>query len=462
MMTLISVFTGSWVIVLELYPGFSLYRGLYEFGQYSFMGNLMGTHGMQWIHLNDPENGMKDVLIIMFVEWLVVLFGAYYMDLVLSSAKSPLFFLTNFRKESPSSIQKLSLARTGSKVVVDMNKPDVTQEREKVEQLLLEPKTGHAIICDNLKKVYPGRDGNPEKFAVKGLSLALPRAECFGMLGPNGAGKTSFISMMIGLTKPTSGTAFVQDLDLRTQMDWIYTSMGVCPQHNLLWETLTGREHLLFYGRLKNLKGSALTAAVEESLKSVNLFNGGVADKQVGKYSGGMKRRLSVAISLIGDPKVVYMDEPSTGLDPASRSNLWTVVKRAKRDRAIVLTTHSMEEAEALCDRLGIFVDGSLQCIGNPKELKARYGGTYVFTMTTQVDHEKEVASMVRQLSPNAERTYHTFGTQKFEIPKGEVRIADVFHAVEVAKDRFPVFAWGLSDTTLEDVFIKVANAAAA
>ncbi|XP_058181102.1 uncharacterized protein LOC131299530 [Rhododendron vialii] len=109
-------------------------------------------------------------------------------------------------------------------------------------------------------------------------------------------------------------------------MKRVYTSMGVCPQHDLLWETLTAREHLLFYGRLKNLKGPALHRAVEESLRSVNLLNGGVADKQAGKYSGGMKRRLSVAISLIGDPKVVYMDEPSTGLDPASRSELWKVV----------------------------------------------------------------------------------------------------------------------------------------
>jgi ABC-type multidrug transport system ATPase subunit len=124
------------------------------------------------------------------------------------------------------------------------------------------------------------------------------------MLGPNGAGKTSFINMMIGLIKPSSGTAYVQGLDIQTDMDRIYTSMGVCPQHDLLWETLTGREHLLFYGRLKNLRGASLTQAVEESLKSVNLFHGEVADKQAGKYSGGMKRRLSVAISLIGDPKV--------------------------------------------------------------------------------------------------------------------------------------------------------------
>ncbi|KAG5522832.1 hypothetical protein RHGRI_034846 [Rhododendron griersonianum] len=267
---------------------------------------------------------------------------------------------------------------------------------------------------------------------------------------------------MIGLIKPTSGMAYVEGLDIRTQMDEIYTSMGVCPQHDLLWETLTGREHLLFYGRLKNLKGSALSQAVEESLKSVNLFHGGVADKMAGKYSGGMKRRLSVAISLIGDPKVVYMDEPSTGLDPASRNNLWNVVKRAKQDRAIILTTHSMEEAEHLCDRLGIFMDGSLQCIGNPKELKARYGGSYVFTMTTSSNHEEEVQNLVKNLSPNANKIYHLSGTQKFELPKQEVRIADVFQAVEKAKSRFTVHAWGLADTTLEDVFIKVARGAQA
>lgn len=460
-------FPNGWIIVMELYPGFSLYRGLYEFAQYSFTGNYMGTDGMRWGDLSDSTNGMRDILIIMFVEWLIVLFVAYYIDQVLSSGngvkRSPLFFLQNFRKKKPmSSFRKPSLKRQGSKVFVKMEKADVSQEREKVEQLLLESGANHAIICDNLRKVYPGRDGNPEKIAVKGLSLALSHGECFGMLGPNGAGKTSFISMMIGLTVPTSGTAFVEGLDIRTDMDGIYTSMGVCPQHDLLWETLTGREHLLFYGRLKNLKGAALTQAVEESLKSVNLFHGGVGDKQAGKYSGGMKRRLSVAISLIGDPKVVYMDEPSTGLDPASRNNLWNVVKRAKQGRAIILTTHSMEEAEVLCDRLGIFVDGSLQCIGNPKELKARYGGSYVFTMTTSSNHEEEVESLVRHLSPNTNKIYQISGTQKFELPKQEVRIADVFQAVENAKSRFTVQAWGLADTTLEDVFIKVARGAQA
>ncbi|XP_010256765.1 PREDICTED: ABC transporter A family member 7-like isoform X2 [Nelumbo nucifera] len=455
-------FPRGWIIVMELYPGFSLYRGLYEFGQYSFLGSYMGIDGMQWKDLSDSTNGMEEVLIIMFVEWMVVLPVAYYLDQVLALGsgvrKHPLFFMEKFWKKRSPSFRRPSLRRQGSRVFVQMEKADVSQEREKVEQLLLEPRVNHAIICDNIKKVYPGKDGNPEKFAVRGLSLSLPRGECFGILGPNGAGKTSFINMMIGLITPTSGTAFVQGLDIRTDMDKIYTSMGVCPQHDLLWETLTGREHLLFYGRLKNLKGAALTQAVEESLKSVNLFHGGVGDKQSGKYSGGMKRRLNVAISLIGDPKVVYMDEPSTGLDPASRNNLWNVVKRAKQDRAIILTTHSMEEAEVLCDRLGIFVDGNLQCIGNPKELKARYGGSYVFTMTTSSNQEDDVENLVRSLSPNANKIYHISGTQKFEIPKQEVKIADVFQAVENAKKMFTIHAWGLADTTLEDVFIKVAQ----
>uniref|UniRef100_I1NWF4 ATPase AAA-type core domain-containing protein n=1 Tax=Oryza glaberrima TaxID=4538 RepID=I1NWF4_ORYGL len=217
----------------------------------------------------------------------------------------------------------------------------------------------------------------------------------------------------------------------------------------LLWETLTGREHLLFYGRLKNLQGAPLSQAIEKSLKNVRLFAGGIADKLVSKYSGGMKRRLSVAISLIGDPKVVYMDEPSSGLDPASRKDLWNAVKSAKQDRAIILTTHSMEEAEFLCDRIGIIANGSLQCIGNSKELKAKYGGSYVLTVTTATgEAEEEMRRLVQSISPTMNIVYHISGTQKFEMAKQEVRISQVFWAMEHAKRRMNVLAWGLADTT--------------
>ncbi|KAG0592931.1 hypothetical protein KC19_1G291300 [Ceratodon purpureus] len=464
------------ITALEIIPPFATYRGLWEFAQYAFKGVYTGTKGMQWSNLNDEKNGMKTVLIILAVEAIVFMLLTLYLDQVVASGggirKHPLFFL-NFKRKDKSIGSTLASSRSNSRKISGSSKSlshmavedkkavkrqDVEREREQVEELAANPTTEYPIVCDNLKKVYPARDGNPPKYAVNGFSLAVPKGECFGILGPNGAGKTSSINMMIGFLKPSSGTAYIQGMNILTDMDRIYTCMGVCPQHDLLWGKLTSREHLLFYGRLKNLKGTELKNAVESSLRSVNLWDNGVADKQCGKYSGGMKRRLSVAISLIGNPQVVYMDEPSTGLDPASRYNLWNVVKQSKQDRAIILTTHSMEEAEALCDRLGIFVNGELQCIGNAKELTARYGGLYMLTITTPPEEEAAVMELVKSLTPNFKKTYGLSGTQKFELPKKEVSVTTVFTAIEQAKKRLHIQAWGLSDTTLEDVFIKVAR----
>ncbi|PWZ13877.1 ABC transporter A family member 7 [Zea mays] len=465
-------FPYGWTLVMEIVPGFSLYRGLYELGQYAFSGSSIGTTGMTWRSLKDPLNGMRDVMIVMSVEWAVLLILAFYLDqtslLGGGVRKNPFFCFRCLQKKCATSLHEPSFVQQDSKVILDMEKSDVALERKVVEQFLIDPNANQAIICDNLRKVYHGRDGNPDKLAVRGLSLVLQKGQCFGMLGPNGAGKTSFINMMIGLIKPTSGTAYVHGMDINMDMGDIYTNMGVCPQQNLLWETLTGKEHLFFYGRLKNLKGSALMKfsfwklssylracynhifselfhcqAVDHSLKSVNLSHA----------PDGL-------CNLTNVHQVVFMDEPSTGMDPASRNNLWNVVKEAKKNRAIILTTHSMEEAEVLCDRLGIFVDGDFQCLGNPKELKARYGGTYIFTVTTPPDQEMEVEHLVRQFSPSANKIYHLSGTQKFELPKQEVKIAHVFDMVEKAKRRLSIHAWGLVDTTLEDVFIKVARGA--
>uniref|UniRef100_A0A0D9VDM7 ABC transporter domain-containing protein n=1 Tax=Leersia perrieri TaxID=77586 RepID=A0A0D9VDM7_9ORYZ len=443
-----------WITLLELFPAFSLYRIIYEFAQSALLENNMNSSGMKWIDLNDPKNGMRSVLIIMVLEWFLFLLLAFYLDHFGS-------FQNGIRKAAVlfhSHIDKKTIQLQEFKASADNEKADVIKEREMVEQLLLESNNSCSVICDNLKKVYRGKDGNPKKVAVKGLSLSIPRGQCFGVLGPNGAGKTTLINMLTGFTKPTSGTAYIEGMDIQFEMDKIYAGIGVCPQHDLLWETLTGREHLMFYGRLKNLRGAALAQAVDQSLKSVRLFAGGVADKLLGTYSGGMKRRLSVAISLIGDPKVVYMDEPSSGLDPASRKLLWNAVKSAKQDRAIILTTHSMEEAEALCDRIGIVANGSLQCIGNSKELKAKYGGSYVLTVTTAAGEVEQMKRLVQFISPTMQRVYHISGTQKFEMPKQEVRICEVFQAMEHTKSRMTVSAWGLADTTLEDVFIRVAR----
>lgn len=323
---------------------------------------------------------------------------------------------------------------------------------------------GTALLVRNLRKVYPGKDGQPDKVAVAQLSLAVYSRECFGLLGPNGAGKTTSLKMMQGFLQPTSGTVMVQGYDVRSQTSLVHHVVGVCPQHDLLWKTLTAREHLTFYGTLKNLKGDALLNAVEESLQGVNLHEKGVADKVAGSYSGGMKRRLSVAISTMGDPAVVFLDEPSTGLDPASRRLLWDVIRRTRQERAVMLTTHSMEEAEALCDRMGIFVLGGLRCIGSPKELTARYGSHLFFTLTTPLDEEQAAADVVYSLCPGAQLVYSIGGTQKFEMPKEQVTLHRVFSEMDRVKrvGQLRLLDWGICNATLEQVFIKVTQDAGA
>jgi len=279
-------------------------------------------------------------------------------------------------------------------------------------------------------------------------------------------------------------------------MPAIYTIMGVCPQDNHIWDTLTAKDHLLFYGRLKNLEGETLENAISEALGAVNLL--GNIDDQASTFSGGMKRRLSVAISMIGDPLVCYLDEPSTGLDPASRRTLWKCIKEAKKTRSILLTTHSMEEAEALCDRLGIFIDGALHCLGPPKALTEKYGGTYalsvssvtltlaltlaltltltltliqiltliliggtyVLSVSSTPEYEAGINDLVKSMAPSYKRTHSVAGTQMFEMPTSEVTLSAVFDTMLSHRDSLKIRDWGVANTTLEEAFIKIAKAA--
>ena len=161
------------------------------------------------------------------------------------------------------------------------------------------------------------------KTAVNNLNLTMYEGEIFCLLGHNGAGKSTTISMLTGLISPSDGEATIFGKDIGVSMDELRQSMGVCPQHDLLWPALTAREHLRFYGRLKGLKGKHLKDTIKSMLEKVNLT--GFAKRRSGGFSGGMKRRLSMANALMGDPSIVYMDEPSTGLDPASKHGLWDV-----------------------------------------------------------------------------------------------------------------------------------------
>lgn len=314
------------------------------------------------------------------------------------------------------------------------------------------------------------------KIAVKQLHLSIYQNECFGFLGPNGAGKSTTLNMLCGYLKPSGGAAELAGRSLLSNLDAVHLVMGVCPQDNVLWESLTAGEHLAFYGRMKGLGGKELDQAIDDGLRNVNLFH--EKNKRAGAFSGGMKRRLCVAISLIGDPTIVLLDEPTTGLDPDARKQLWTVIKKQKETSCMMLTTHSMEEAEVLCDRLGIFAGGELKCIGTSSDLKRRFQLAYKLTFTShlleaeatqrlkawQVHEPGPVETMLSNfvvgLAPHAVLLNSIAGTQNWELPVNEVRLSEVFRVMEqpATKQALGLLDWGICNTTLEEVFVRIAT----
>jgi len=234
------------------------------------------------------------------------------------------------------------------------------------------------ILVKNLKKQFYGGMRTAGKYAVQGISLAIPNGQCFGLLGINGAGKTTTLSMLSGEFAPSAGEAYLGGLNLLTDIHKCRRKVGFCPQFDSLFELLTAREHLELYSRIKGIKESDIDAVVGTKIREMGLTE--YADRYAGTFSGGNKRKLSVAIAMIGEPSIVFLDEPSTGMDPVARRFMWEVISDivTKREKcSLILTTHSMEECEALCTRIGIMVGGVLRCLGSAQKLRNRYGDGY-------------------------------------------------------------------------------------
>lgn len=252
---------------------------------------------------------------------------------------------------------------------------DCIKEREFVQDINQKYIPSFPLIVRGLRKEFEGIPGEGKKIAVRGIHLSIKKGEMFGLLGPNGAGKTTLISMLTGMYQPTSGEAFIGGFSLENELDKIQVSIGVCPQFDILWPELTVEEHLYFYARLKGVQPDKEDEVVSKAISEVFLDK--FRDFKTQELSGGMRRRLSVAISLVGNPKIIFLDEPSTGLDPENRRQLWDILSQSKGKRALVITTHSMEEADVLCSRIGIISHGKLRCIGNQTHLKNKFTGGY-------------------------------------------------------------------------------------
>jgi ABC-2 type transport system ATP-binding protein len=213
-----------------------------------------------------------------------------------------------------------------------------------------------------------------ELAAVDGVDLTIGQGEIFGLLGPNGAGKSTLIKLLTTLLPPSAGTATVAGFDIKRDSRRVRASIGYVPQLVSADGSLTAEENLRLFARLHGVPGREIKARMQEALAFVGLSD--VAKRPARGYSGGMIRRLEIALALIHQPRVLFLDEPTVGLDPVARQAVWKQVKRlvSERGATILLTTHFMEEADELCDRVAIMARGRISAVGTPSELKARLG----------------------------------------------------------------------------------------
>ncbi len=287
--------------------------------------------------------------------------------------------------------------------------------------------------------------------AVDGVDLTIPAGEIYGFLGPNGAGKSTTVRMLCTLLRPTGGTASVAGHDIATEADAVRLRIGVALQEASLDEKQTGREVLVLQGRMYGLRGPELQRRIDEVVDFVDI--GDAIDQFVGTYSGGMKRRVDLATALLHEPEVLFLDEPTTGLDPASRAKVWEEVRRLNDDLGITifLTTQYLEEADLLADRVGIIAAGRIIAEGTPTELKRSVGNDLIVANVADVSDElaAEIGALPGVNDVNVHGSEVTVATSD-----GATLVNDLVVVLNRADRRAEQLT--LRTPTLDDVFLQV------
>jgi len=302
----------------------------------------------------------------------------------------------------------------------------------------------NAIEVDAIRKCYG------EFCAVDDLSFVVEQGEVFGLLGPNGAGKSTLIRLLTTLLLPTSGTARVNGFDVVTQADDVRASIGVIPQAMTSDLELSAAENMIIFAKLYGVSRERRTRVITELLSAVDLLSW--KDKPVKQFSGGMRRRLEIARGLVHEPKIFFLDEPSTGLDPVSRVAVWDMISRLKRehDLTILLTTHYMDEADKLCDRIAIVDHGKLVALDSPLKLKASIPGSTIMEVSFSsvpvgwLETLRGLADVQTvKVDENVFRIASTSG------PQSTVALLEAAKAAQVT-----VTSLTVQSTTLDDVFL--------
>uniref|UniRef100_A0A672GMS6 P-type phospholipid transporter n=1 Tax=Salarias fasciatus TaxID=181472 RepID=A0A672GMS6_SALFA len=411
--------------VLLIFPHFCLGRGLIDMATNQAMATLFSSFGedrfkdpLSWEMVGKNLCAMGIQGIVMFITTVLIQYK-FFCKPRLISAKS--------RSEEEEDV-------------------DVARERWRV----YDGKANNDLlrICD-LTKVY-SRKRAP---AVDRLCVGVPAAECFGLLGINGAGKTTTFKMLTGDIPVSSGEAFLNGYSIRTEMRDVHQNLGYCPQFDAINDLLTGREHLEFYARLRGVPEDEVAMVAEWGIQKLGLVK--YSSKPAGTYSGGNKRKLSTAMALIGCPPVVFLDEPTTGMDPKARRFLWDcILSVIKEGRSVILTSHSMEECEALCTRMAIMVNGRFKCLGSIQHLKSRFGEGY--TVIVRVGGSPPalgpVDDFVQQIFPGSVLKEKHHNTLQYQLPHANGALAHIFSQFASNQQRLRVEDYSVSQTTLDQV----------
>jgi ABC-2 type transport system ATP-binding protein len=312
------------------------------------------------------------------------------------------------------------------------------------------------IETHNLRKTFQSRQNKDRKVqtveAVKGIHLQVSEGEIFGFLGPNGAGKSTTLRMLTTLIPPTDGSARVVGFDLHSQQAQVRERIGYVSQAGGTDPSATGRENLMLQGRLYGISKQDAAARTEELVKALEFE--GFADRIARTYSGGQKRRLDLALGMVHRPKLLFLDEPTTGLDPQSRAHLWQELRKLRaQGTTIFLTTHYLEEADALADRLAIIDDGTIVAEGTPDALKRQIAGDVVtLGVETQNGRFQKLQNLLHN-QPFVREIHPGDGEVQLYVERGEESLPSLLRLLDEAG--LEVRTVALARPSLDDVFLR-------
>jgi ABC-2 type transport system ATP-binding protein len=305
-----------------------------------------------------------------------------------------------------------------------------------------------AIVARDIVKTFKGT----EVPALGGVSISVEQGKVYCLLGPNGAGKTTLIRVLTTLLKPDSGEATVAGIDVKADPIGVRARIGLGGQYAAVDEFLTGRENLVMVGRLFNLTAAEATKRADDVLRGIRLVD--AADRQVRTYSGGMRRRLDLAASLVGRPDVLFLDEPTTGIDPRSRVEIWDLIEElVSGGTTLLLTTQYLEEADYLADRIGVIDQGKLIAEGTADELKATLGGA-VIELHVSLDDRQRACDSLSDLTGTTPIVDKQRDLLVVPAPEGSRSLVEAVRAMDTAE--VPIIDIQLHKPTLDDVFLSI------